>query len=82
MAIDDTRKRYIMAGIVVGTVAVGLIVLSKKVPRDKWGETLGNIARDGLSLVKARFGNNEAVRMAETALNRALPAPDDAATSV
>jgi hypothetical protein len=77
MALDENRKRYLIAGVVVGAVGVGLFVLSKKVPRDKWGDTLGKIARDGLSLAKARYGNNEAVRMAETALNRVLAKADD-----
>jgi hypothetical protein len=77
MALDDNRKRYVVAGIVVGAVTAGLFVLAKKVPRDKWGETVGRIAKDGLSLVKARYGNNEAVKMAETALNRVLHSGDD-----
>ena len=70
---DETRKRYLIAGVIVGAVSVGLIVLSRRVPREKWGETLGRIAKDAIGLVKARYGNNEAVRMAETALDRALP---------
>jgi len=70
---DETRKRYLIAGVVVGAVSVGLIVLSRRVPREKWGETLGRIAKDAIGLVKARYGNNEAVRMAENALDRALP---------
>jgi hypothetical protein len=78
MALDETRKRYLVAGVVVGAVGVGLFVLAKKVPRDKWGETLGRIAQDGFSLVKARYGNNEAVRMAETALKRVLHSDDEA----
>jgi hypothetical protein len=73
MEMDETRKRYLIAGAIVGAVSVGLIVLARKTPRDKWGETLGRIARDAIGLVKARYGNTEAVRMAESALDRALP---------
>jgi hypothetical protein len=78
-AMDETRKRYLIAGAIVGAVSVGLVVLARKTPRDKWGETLGRIARDAIGLVKARYGNNEAVRMAESALDRALPPPEGGA---
>jgi hypothetical protein len=78
---DETRKRYLIAGAIVGAVSVGLIVLARKTPRDKWGETLGRIARDAIGLVKARYGNNEAVRMAESALDRALPPSAESGTA-
>ncbi|MDX1934351.1 MAG: hypothetical protein SFU56_17245 [Capsulimonadales bacterium] len=75
---DETRKRYLLAGVVVGAVTVGLIVLSRKVPRDQWGDTLGRIGRDALGLVKSRYGDNEFVRMAERAIDKALlPPPSD-----
>jgi hypothetical protein len=79
---DETRKRYLIAGAIVGAVSVGLVVLARKTPRDKWGETIGRIARDAVGLVKARYGNNEAVRMAESALDRALPPPAPEGTTV
>jgi len=41
---DDKRKRYLIAGVTIGAVTVGLIVLSRRVPRDQWGETLGRIS--------------------------------------
>ena len=55
------------------------MVLSRRVPRDKWGETLGRIGRDVMGLVKARYGDNEFVRIAERAMDKALlpPATDE-----
>jgi hypothetical protein len=67
---DETRKRYLVAGIVVGTVAVGLTVLAKRTPRDQWGSTLGRILKDVLGFVKGRYGNNEAIALAEKAIDR------------
>ena len=75
---DDKRKRYLIAGVTIGAVTVGLIVLSRRVPRDQWGETLGRIGRDMLGIVKSRYGDNDIVRMAERALDKAiLPATTD-----
>lgn len=68
---DETRKRYLLAGVAIGAVTVGLIVLSRRVPRDQWGETLGRIGKDAVGLLKARYGDNEIVRMAERALDKA-----------
>lgn len=84
-SLDDTRKRYIVAGVVVGAVTVGLVVLAKRTPRDQWGETLGRVAKDALALVKMRYGNNEAIRMVERTIDRyqqqsALHAAESAAT--
>lgn len=70
---DDKRKRLLFAGLIIGTVTVGLVVLSRRVPRDKWGETLGKIAKDGLNIAKARYGDNIVINMAEQAIDRALP---------
>ena len=75
MEIDETRKKYILAGVAVGAVTVGLIVLARRVPRDQWGDTLGRIGRDVLGLVKARYGDNEFVRIAERTLDKALLPP-------
>ena len=46
---DETRKRYVIAGVLVGTVTVGLVVLARKTPRDQWGETLRRVATDALA---------------------------------
>ena len=74
MMMDETRKRQLITGIVIGAVVVGGVILLRRTPREKWGETFGNIAKDALGVVKSRYGNNEVVRMAETAINRALEA--------
>ena len=67
---DETRKRYLTAGIIVGSVAVGLTVLAKRTPRDQWGPTLHRVLKDVLSVVKFRYGSNEAVTLAEKAIDR------------
>ena len=67
---DETRRRYIIAGILVGTATVGLIVLARKTPRDQWGKTLLRIARDGVSIIKGRYGNTDTMKIVETALDR------------
>lgn len=72
MQMDETRKRQLIAGIVVGAVAVGAVILLRRTPREKWGETLGSIAKDALNLVKARYGNNEMVRLAERTVDRVI----------
>ena len=53
---DEKRKRAITTGVIVGAVAVGLVVLAKRTPKDKWGETLVKIARDGLKFARIRYG--------------------------
>jgi|GEM_PF-2158193 hypothetical protein len=77
---DEKRKRIILAGVIVGAVSVGLVVLSRRVPREKLGETLGHIGKDALKLVKMSFGNNFAVQMAERALEQ-VTKPADAEVS-
>ncbi len=67
---DEQRKRYITAGVIIGATTVGLAILARKTPRDQWGSTLSKIMRDVLSLVKSRYGNNEAVIVVEKALDR------------
>ncbi len=67
---DETRKKYIIAGVVVGAVAVGLTILARKTPRDQWGSTLLKITKDGLSVVKDRYGNNELIGMVEKTIDR------------
>ena len=70
MPMDETRKRYMMAGLVVGAVAVGLVVLTRRTPRDQWGETLGKVAQDALSFAKGRLGASEVLTLAEKAVER------------
>src|SRR5690349_9973640 len=68
---DDTRKRYLAAGVIVGTVAVGLAVLYRRTPKDRWNETLNRIAHDAVGLLKSRYGGGSTpVLLAERALER------------
>ena len=67
---DETKNRYITAGIVVGAVTVGLVVLARKTPPDQWGETLRRIASDALDLVRARYGASEPVAVVEKTLEK------------
>lgn len=67
---NEQRKRYITAGVIIGAITVGLAILARKTPRDQWGTTLSKIIKDVLSLVKGRYGNNEAVVAVEKALER------------
>jgi len=69
---DEKRKRVVIAGVIVGAVTVGLVVLAKRTPREKWGETLAKITRDGLKLVKMRYGTIAApvIELAERTLDR------------
>jgi hypothetical protein len=73
---DDKRKRMVVAGVVVGAVSVGLVLLARRVPREKWGETLGRMAKDALGVARSFYGNNIAFRVADEALNRVI-APKD-----
>lgn len=45
-----------VTGVIVGAVTVGLMVLAKRTPRDKWKETLARVLRDGLRLARMRYG--------------------------
>ncbi|MBC8101683.1 MAG: hypothetical protein H7Z41_03750 [Cytophagales bacterium] len=67
---DEQRKRFLVAGIILGAITVGLAILARKTPRDQWGSTLSRIAKDVLGLVKNRYGSNEAVTTIEKALQR------------
>ena len=67
---DETRKRYMVAGILVGTVAVGLVVLARKTPPDQWAETLRRIAGDAVAFVKEHYGANEPVKLVEKTLEK------------
>jgi len=67
---DDKRKQYVVAGVIVGAVAVGLTVLARTTPRDQWGATLLRIAKDGVTVLKSRYGNNEIVAMVEKSLDQ------------
>lgn len=67
---NETRKRYLVTGIVLGTAVVGLTLLAKRTPRDKWGETLGRIAKDGLTLAKGRYGDSAPITIAERTLEK------------
>ena len=67
---DETRKRYIIAGVLVGAVTVGLVVLARKTPRDQWGDTLRRVAGDALAFAKERYGANEPIRLVEKTLEK------------
>ena len=67
---DETRKRYIIAGILIGTVTVGLVVLARKTPREKWAETLRRIAGDAIDFVKEHYGASEPVKLVEKTLEK------------
>ncbi|MES2463339.1 MAG: hypothetical protein V4671_22420 [Armatimonadota bacterium] len=67
---NEQRKRYITAGVIIGAITVGLAILARKTPRDQWGSTLSKIMKDVLALVKTRYGSNEAVVAVEKALER------------
>ena len=68
---DETRNRYILSGVLVGAVTVGLIVLARKTPPDQWASTLRRVAGDALHVVKERYGpENQVVGIAEKALDQ------------
>lgn len=67
---DDSRKRHVVAGVLVGAVAVGLTVLARKTPRDQWGETLGRVAKDALGFIKSRYGNSDPIALVEKTLEK------------
>ncbi|MBC7805892.1 MAG: hypothetical protein H7145_07050 [Akkermansiaceae bacterium] len=53
---DEKRKRAMTTGVIVGAVAVGLLVLAKRTPREKWRETMVRVIRDGMRLARMRYG--------------------------
>lgn len=67
---DETRKRRMMAGVLLGAVTVGLVVLARKTPRDQWGETLRRVATDAVAYIKERYGPSEPIALAEKALEK------------
>jgi hypothetical protein len=67
---DESRKRTVYAGILLGAVSVGLVVLARKTPRDQWGETLRRIATDAVGYVKSRYGDSEPLAIVEKTLEK------------
>lgn len=67
---DDKRKRYILAGVVVGSVAVGLVVLARRTPPGQWNETVLRFGRDAVDFARTRYGSNTYVLLAEKALEQ------------
>jgi hypothetical protein len=67
---DETRKRHVTAGVLVGAAVVGLAVLARRTPREQWGEAFGRVASDALFFVKSRYGATEPVVLIERTLER------------
>lgn len=67
---DETRKRYVYAGIILGAVTVGLTVLARKTPPDQWADTLRRIATDALGVIKSRYGSSETLNLVEKTLEK------------
>lgn len=44
------------AGLILGVIVFGLIVLARRTPREKWGETLVRVARDIMRFARMRYG--------------------------
>lgn len=80
---DETRKRYLLAGVLVGTVTVGLVVLARKTPPDLWPSTLRRVAGDVLDLIQSRYGGGDSptVEIAENALEQIEESSDETALS-
>lgn len=53
---DDKRKRALTAGVIIGAVIIGLLVLAKRTPREKWGETMVRVAHDVMRFARMRYG--------------------------
>lgn len=53
---DEKRKRAITSGVIIGAIVIGLLVLAKRTPREKWAETLVRVARDVSRLARMRYG--------------------------
>ncbi|GAB4462997.1 MAG: hypothetical protein OHK0029_30910 [Armatimonadaceae bacterium] len=77
---DETRKRIVLTGAVIGAVVVGGVMLARLVPREKRGETLNRIGKDTLKFLKWRFGANVAFHLVEQMLDRGTK-PTDAELS-
>ncbi|MBC8136955.1 MAG: hypothetical protein H8F28_13815 [Fibrella sp.] len=43
-------------GLIIGAIVIGLMVLAKRTPREKWGETLVRVARDVMRFARMRYG--------------------------
>ena len=67
---DDKRRPYFLAGLIIGTLGVGLALLAGRTPREQWGATLLRIMRDGLGLARVRYNNHPLVNVAEKAVDR------------
>lgn len=53
---DEKRKRALTTGVIIGAVVIGLMVLARRTPREKWGETLVRVARDVARFARMRYG--------------------------
>ena len=53
---DEKRKRAMTFGLIIGAVVIGLLVLAKRTPREKWGETLVRVTRDVMRFARMRYG--------------------------
>ena len=78
---DETRKRYVVAGVLIGAVSVGLVVLARKTPREQWGPTLQRVAKDALALVRIRYGESEPLALVEQTLEKFEEAGEETALS-
>jgi hypothetical protein len=67
---DETRKRYVLAGVLIGAVSIGLVVLARKTPREQWGATLQRVAKDALAVVRIRYGDSEPLVLVEQTLEK------------
>lgn len=53
---DETRKRNLTIGVLIGVVVAFLIVLTKRTPPEKRRATYLRASRDALRLAKLRYG--------------------------
>lgn len=78
---DETRKRYVAAGVLIGAVSIGLVVLARKTPREQWGTTLQRVAKDALALVRIRYGEFEPLAIVEQTLEKFEESGEETALS-
>lgn len=78
---DETRKRYVVAGVLIGAVSVGLVVLARRTPREQWGPTLQRVAKDALALVRIRYGESEPLALVEQTLEKFAEGNEETALS-